>query len=99
MSRVIILPRSKPCRKASVPKTKEEFCIGCGICTKVGPKGIIRLVTEEVLPGVTMATAKTLTSLERIAVKNPSKVSSFARYCVGCQRCVEECPTGARMFL
>ena len=100
MTQAIILYKMEVPTEAKVPRTNEEFCIGCGVCVRVCPiEGVIKLVEEEVLPGVIVAKAGMPVSVEEIMVSiAPSVTCPLPEYCVNCRKCVEECPSGARTF-
>ena len=60
-------------------------CIGCGLCTKTCPKGIIRMVPQEAAVAV-MCSNKDKGADARKACQNA---------CIGCKKCEKTCPNGA----
>lgn len=100
MPQVMILHKPEVPTEAKVPRVREEICIGCSVCVKVCPvEGVIKLVEEEVLPGVIVTKAGMLVSAGQIKVAiGPFETCPLPEYCITCRRCVDECPTEARTF-
>ena len=86
MPELVVIRQPEIPTEPKVPKTKEDFCIGCGVCVKVCPKGINILVKKPVLEGVMAVVAVT------------AQTSDLAEFCIRCRKCVEECPAEARTF-
>lgn len=100
IAKKLILSRIQAPAKPAIPMIDEEYCIGCGICIKVCPvEGLNKLVDEYILEGVKISIAQIQESAAatKIAI-SPTQTIPIPEYCISCRRCVEECPTEARIF-
>lgn len=94
----VIVEEKLPEEPKIPPEVNDDFCIGCGVCEKVCPVEVIKLVNEDILEGVIASRAKN-ESLPKRMVKVALilfKTHSLPQICVECRRCVEECPADAR---
>jgi len=94
----VIVVRKSPEAPKKIPRVNDELCIGCGVCVKVCPiEGLNELVREEVLGGVFSMKAEVRGS-EDAKVSSGEGVVPLGEFCARCRKCVEECPSGARVF-
>lgn len=100
MSRLLVLDRFNLPEQPQIPRTDEEFCIGCGVCVKVCPvEGVNLLVKEPVGEGLFAVRADIPpSSRDTMVAVWPHETCSLAEFCIKCGKCVAECPTGARSF-
>lgn len=98
---VVIFERRKIPSSPMIPKTREEFCIGCGVCAKVCPvKDVNEIVEEEVMPGVFLRVVEVPPSKEEMKVAlEGGETCKLSDFCIRCRKCVDECPADARVFL
>lgn len=98
--KLIAIEEKLPEKPKIPPEVNEDFCIGCGVCVKVCPVEVVKLVDEDILEGVIASRAKN-ESLPSRMVKvaiTLFKTGILPEICVKCRRCVEECPADARAF-
>ncbi|MFH1428809.1 MAG: pyruvate:ferredoxin (flavodoxin) oxidoreductase [Candidatus Margulisiibacteriota bacterium] len=77
-----------------VPKWISENCIQCGICSFVCPHAAIR--TKQILPADLEKAPETFVVLDSKSKNDRDlkyKVQVYTEDCVGCEVCVNECPT------
>jgi ferredoxin len=99
MDRMIVIETKKPPSGPSIPRTREEFCIGCGVCEKVCPvKDVNEIVSEEVLGGVVSTIVEVPKTKREMKVAVEGGSVELLQFCIRCRRCVDECPADARIF-
>lgn len=78
-------PAKAICIKDGIAHVNTARCLGCGLCTRTCPKGIINMIPQETAT-VVMCSNKQKGADAKKACKNA---------CIGCKKCEKTCPHGA----
>lgn len=78
-------PAKAICIKDGIAHVNTARCLGCGLCTRTCPKGIINMIPQETAT-VVMCSNKQKGADAKKACKNA---------CIGCKKCEKACPHGA----
>lgn len=80
-----VCPVEAICLKDGIARIDRRICIGCGLCVKTCPKGIISLIPQTASVAVLCSNKDKGAATRAVCTKG----------CIACKKCEKSCPEGA----